>query len=184
MTVSGVDVRDLSLKWLRSHIGLVSQEPVLFNTTIAKNISFGKEGATLEEIQESARKANAHSFISDLPDGYNTIVGERGMTLSGGQKQRIAIARAIISNPKILLLDEATSALDTQSEQIVQKSLDQALKGCTTLIIAHRLSTIQNADRIIVVENGDIVEEGIHSELMEKRGVYHELVTLQVINMH
>ena len=178
--VGGRDVRTLNIKWLRQHIGVVSQEPVLFDTTIAQNILYGKEGATEEEMKQAAINANAHDFISKLPDGYNTLVGEGGTQLSGGQKQRVAIARALIRDPKILLLDEATSALDTESESIVQQALDRASAGRTTIVIAHRLSTIQNADVIASVDNGIVVEMGSHSELMAKGGLYYELVTAQV----
>ena len=178
--VGGRDIRTLNIKWLRGNIGVVSQEPVLFDTTIAQNIMYGKEGATEEEMKEAAINANAHDFISKLPDGYNTLVGEAGTQLSGGQKQRVAIARALIRDPKILLLDEATSALDTESESIVQQALDRARTGRTTIVIAHRLSTIQNADVIASVEDGRVVEMGTHSELMDKGGLYYELVTAQV----
>ena len=178
--VGGKDVRSLNVKWLRQHIGVVSQEPVLFDTTIAENILYGKEGATTEEVKDAAKNANAHDFISKLPDGYNTFVGEGGTQLSGGQKQRIAIARALIRDPKILLLDEATSALDTESESIVQQALDNALTGRTTIVIAHRLSTIQNADVIASIQDGRVVEMGNHLELMDKEGLYYELVTAQV----
>ena len=175
-----MNIKELNLKWLRSHIGVVSQEPVLFDTTIAENIRYGKEDATMEEIQEAAKNANAHNFIMDLPKGYDTLVGEGGTQMSGGQKQRIAIARALVSNPKILLLDEATSALDTESESIVQEALDRAREGRTTIVIAHRLSTIQNADIIVSVEDGHVVETGSHSELMSNKGLYYDLVTAQV----
>ena len=158
---------------------MVSQEPVLFNISIAENIGYGKEGATKEEIEAAAETANAHDFIMDLPDGYDTIVGEGGSHISGGQKQRIAIARALVSNPKILLLDEATSALDTKSEKLVQQALDKAREGRTTFIIAHRLSTIQTADVIVGIDKGRVVEMGTHSELMEKQGLYHGLVMSQ-----
>ena len=178
--VGGKDVRSLNVKWLRQHIGVVSQEPVLFDTTIAENILYGKEGATIEEMKDAAKNANAHDFISKLPNGYDTFVGEGGTQLSGGQKQRIAIARALIRDPKILLLDEATSALDTESESIVQQALDNARTGRTAIVIAHRLSTIQNADVIASIESGKVFEKGTHLELMDKEGLYHELVTAQV----
>ncbi|CAF5150472.1 unnamed protein product, partial [Rotaria magnacalcarata] len=144
----------------RERIGVVSQEPILFQTTIRENIRFGKTNATQEEIEQAAKMANAHDFINDLPQKYETLVGERGAQLSGGQKQRIAIARALIRNPRILLLDEATSALDRESERIVQDALDRASRGRTTIVIAHRLSTIVNASKIIVLNAGSVVEEG------------------------
>ena len=152
--IDGNDVKDLHLGWLRSQIGVVGQEPVLFGTTIGENIRYGRSGVTQDEIEKAAIKAHAHDFISRLPLKYDTMVGERGAQLSGGQKQRIAIARALVRNPKILLLDEATSALDNQSEAVVQKALDNARKGRTTIIVAHRLTTIRNADRIIVIKDG------------------------------
>ena len=173
-------MKELNLKWLRSQIGVVSQEPVLFDTTIAENICYGREDATMEDIIEAAKNANAHNFISKLPDGYDTDVGEGGTQLSGGQKQRIAIARALVSNPRILLLDEATSALDTESEAIVQEALDKARKGRTTIVIAHRLSTIQTADLIAAIDGGRVVEMGSHEQLMDKKGLYFDLVTAQV----
>ncbi|XP_031432823.1 ATP-dependent translocase ABCB1 [Clupea harengus] len=179
VTLDGHDIRSLNVKWLRENMGIVSQEPVLFATTIAENIRYGREEATDEDIERAAREANAYDFISKLPDKLNTLVGERGAQLSGGQKQRIAIARALVKNPKILLLDEATSALDTQSESIVQAALDRARAGRTTIIIAHRLSTIRTADMIAGFSNGAIVELGDHKELMAKKGVYYSLVTQQ-----
>ncbi|MCO5594158.1 hypothetical protein L7F22_048181 [Adiantum nelumboides] len=179
--IDGVDIRTLQLSWLRSQIGLVNQEPALFATTILGNILYGKGDATMEEVEAAAKAANAHSFISELPNGYNTKVGDRGVTLSGGQRQRVAIARAMLKNPKILLLDEATSALDAASERVVQDALDRLMVGRTTIIIAHRLSTIQNVDSIGVVQTGQIVEVGTHDELMAKGelGAYSTLVKLQ-----
>ena len=171
----------MNISWLRNQIGIVSQEPVLFNVSVAENISYGKEGATMREIVLAAKVANAHDFISSLPDGYNTVVGEGGAQLSGGQKQRIAIARVLVRDPKILLLDEATSALDTESEKYVQKALDNAREGRTTIIIAHRLSTIQTADIIIGIDKGYVVEMGSHNELMKSEGLYYKLVMNQMI---
>ncbi|KAL3833184.1 hypothetical protein ACJIZ3_007920 [Penstemon smallii] len=176
----GVSIDKLQLKWLRSQMGLVSQEPALFATTIKENILFGKEDASFEEVVEAAKASNAHNFISQLPQGYDTQVGERGVQMSGGQKQRIAIARAIIKAPKILLLDEATSALDSESERVVQEALDKAAMGRTTITIAHRLSTIRNADLIAVVQNGQVMEIGSHDDLIEDdRGLYTSLIRLQ-----
>ncbi|NXA74523.1 MDR1 protein, partial [Thryothorus ludovicianus] len=180
ITLDGRDIRTLNTKWLRENIGIVSQEPVLFATTIAENIRYGREDISDAEIEQAAKEANAFDFISKLPDKFNTLVGERGAQLSGGQKQRIAIARALARNPKILLLDEATSALDTQSESIVQAALDKARAGRTTIVIAHRLSTIRTADTIAGFERGVVVEQGTHSELMLQKGVYYSLVMQQV----
>ncbi|KAI3722358.1 hypothetical protein L2E82_33394 [Cichorium intybus] len=178
--VDGVRIDKLQLKWLRSQMGLVSQEPALFATTIKENILFGKEDAAMEEVIEAAKASNAHNFISQLPQTYDTQVGERGVQMSGGQKQRIAIARAIIKSPRILLLDEATSALDTESERVVQDALDRASVGRTTIVIAHRLSTIRNADVIVVVQNGQVVESGSHADLIQlENGFYTSLVRLQ-----
>ncbi|NXG33987.1 MDR1 protein, partial [Dromaius novaehollandiae] len=181
VTLDGQDIRTLNVKWLRENIGIVSQEPVLFATTIAENIRYGREDISDAEIEQAAKEANAFDFISRLPDKFNTMVGERGAQLSGGQKQRIAIARALARNPKILLLDEATSALDTQSESIVQAALDKARNGRTTIVIAHRLSTIRTADTIAAFEKGVVVEQGTHSELMLQKGVYYSLVMQQVM---
>ncbi|XP_073286737.1 ABC transporter B family member 15-like [Primulina huaijiensis] len=181
--VDGVAIDKLQLKWLRSQMGLVSQEPALFATTIKENILFGKENASMEEVAEAAKASNAHNFITQLPQGYDTQVGERGVQMSGGQKQRIAIARAIIKAPKILLLDEATSALDSESERVVQEALDKAAVGRTTIIIAHRLSTIRNVDLIAVVQNGHVHEIGSHDELIgDRNGIYTTLVRLQQTN--
>uniref|UniRef100_A0AAR2LWP2 ABC-type xenobiotic transporter n=1 Tax=Pygocentrus nattereri TaxID=42514 RepID=A0AAR2LWP2_PYGNA len=179
VTLDGRDIRSLNVRWLRENMGIVSQEPVLFGTTIAENIRYGREDATEEDIEQAVREANAYEFISKLPDKLNTMVGERGAQLSGGQKQRIAIARALIKNPKILLLDEATSALDTQSESVVQAALDKARAGRTTIVIAHRLSTIRSADVIAGFKDGQVVEQGTHRELMNKKGVYYSLVMQQ-----
>ncbi|KAK1382175.1 ABC transporter domain-containing protein [Heracleum sosnowskyi] len=180
--LDGVELQTLNLNWLRQQIGLVGQEPVLFNETIRDNIAYGKNGeATEEEIIAATRFSNAHDFISALPQGYNTNVGERGVQLSGGQKQRIAIARAIIKDPRILLLDEATSALDTESERIVQDALDRVMENRTTVMVAHRLGTIKGADIIVVVKNGVIAEKGNHNSLVSiPNGVYASLVALQM----
>ncbi|CAB3983659.1 Multidrug resistance 1 [Paramuricea clavata] len=181
LLIDGIEVKAFNLKWLRQHIGVVSQEPVLFATTVAENIRYGRDDATQEEIEEAAKMANAHDFISAMPKGYKTLCGERGAQMSGGQKQRIAIARALIRNPTILLLDEATSALDTESESIVQEALDKAGEGRTTFVIAHRLSTVRDADMIVAVKDGAVAEIGTHDELMEKDGVYKKLVLQQTM---
>ncbi|XP_031256408.1 ABC transporter B family member 2-like [Pistacia vera] len=178
--IDGIDIRKLNLKSLRKHIALVQQEPALFATSIYENILYGKEGATEAEVIEAAKLANAHTFISALPEGYSTKVGERGVQLSGGQKQRVAIARAVLKNPEILLLDEATSALDLESERVVQQALERLMQNRTTVIVAHRLSTIKNADQISVLQNGKIIEKGTHSSLIEnKDGAYFKLINLQ-----
>ncbi|EFA76461.1 hypothetical protein PPL_10227 [Heterostelium album PN500] len=177
--MDGVNIKDINVKCLRQNIGLVSQEPTLFGVSIADNIRYGNENASMEQIIEAAKTANAHDFISALPEGYDTQVGEKGVQMSGGQKQRIAIARAMIKNPKILLLDEATSALDTQNEHLVQQAIDKLMVGRTTIVIAHRLTTIQDADVIAVVRGGAIVEQGTHSELLAMNGVYTALVQRQ-----
>ncbi|MED6126995.1 hypothetical protein PIB30_083852 [Stylosanthes scabra] len=181
--LDGYDIKMLELKWLRSQMGLVNQEPILFATSIRENILFGKEGASMEAVISAAKAANAHDFIVKLPNGYETQVGQLGAQLSGGQKQRIAIARALIRNPKILLLDEATSALDSQSERIVQEALDLASRGRTTIIVAHRLSTIRNADSIVVLQSGRVLESGSHDELLKlnngQGGAYSKMLKLQ-----
>ncbi|KAK4348483.1 hypothetical protein RND71_031238 [Anisodus tanguticus] len=181
LLLDGNDIKTLKLKWLRQQIGLVSQEPALFATSIKENILLGRPDATQIEIEEAARVANAHSFIIKLPDGFDTQVGERGLQLSGGQKQRIAIARAMLKNPAILLLDEATSALDSESEKLVQEALDRFMIGRTTLVIAHRLSTIRKADLVAVVQQGSVSEIGSHDELMSKgeNGMYAKLIKMQ-----
>ncbi len=174
--IDGVDVRDYDVKWLRRQIGLVLQEPYLFHGTIAENIRYGKPDASEKEIIAAAKAANAHDFIVGFPDGYDTMVGERGQSLSGGERQRISIARAILHNPRILILDEATSSVDTETEKQIQQALDRLVEGRTTFAIAHRLSTLQAADRLVVLEKGKIVEQGLHSELLDiKDGVYAKL---------
>uniref|UniRef100_A0A2K6S200 Phosphatidylcholine translocator ABCB4 n=2 Tax=Saimiri boliviensis boliviensis TaxID=39432 RepID=A0A2K6S200_SAIBB len=179
INIDGQDIRNFNVSYLREIIGVVNQEPVLFSTTIAENIRYGRGNVTMDEIKKAVKEANAYEFIMKLPQKFDTLVGERGAQLSGGQKQRIAIARALVRNPKILLLDEATSALDTESEAEVQAALDKAREGRTTIVIAHRLSTVRNADVIAGFEDGVIVEQGSHSELMKKEGVYFKLVNMQ-----
>ncbi|XP_053570110.1 ATP-binding cassette sub-family B member 5 [Bombina bombina] len=183
IAVDDQDIRSLNVRHYREFIGVVSQEPILFGTTISHNIKYGRDNVTDEEIEKAAKEANAYDFIMTLPDKFETLVGERGAQLSGGQKQRIAIARALVRNPKILLLDEATSALDTESESVVQAALDKASKGRTTIVIAHRLSTVWAADVIVVIENGAVAEQGTHAELMEKNGIYHTLATAQAVHI-
>lgn len=181
ITIDGQDIRNLNTRYLREMIGVVSQEPILFDTTIAENIRYGREDVTMDEVVQATKEANAYNFIMKLPDKFDTLVGERGTQLSGGQKQRIAIARALVRNPKILLLDEATSALDTESEAVVQAALDKAREGRTTIVIAHRLSTVRNADIISGFSDGTISEQGTHAELMKTEGVYYKLVTMQTV---
>ncbi|GMS99753.1 hypothetical protein PENTCL1PPCAC_21928 [Pristionchus entomophagus] len=180
--VDGHEVRSLNLQWLRQHIGIVQQEPILFNDTIADNLRLGNPDMNTEDMERVCRMANAHDFVSRLPKGYETHIGDGGVQLSGGQKQRIAIARTLARNPKILLLDEATSALDAESESIVQQALDNASVGRTTIMIAHRLSTVRNADKIVVFEKGEILEMGTHDGLLAKGGRYYELVNAQKID--
>jgi len=177
--INGVDIRDLTLRSLRAGIGLVTQDTFLFNDSVAWNIAYAKPDATREEIEAAARMAHAHTFIMAMEQGYDTVVGERGVRLSGGQRQRLAIARAMLRNPPLLILDEATSALDTESERLVQDALNAAMQGRTVFAIAHRLSTIMSADRIIVLDQGRIVEQGHHQELIDAGGVYRRLYDLQ-----
>ncbi|PWD97623.1 ABC transporter ATP-binding protein [Marinilabilia rubra] len=178
--IDGIDVKDLKIHDLRNLMGNVNQDAILFNDTIYNNIAFGVDDATPEKVEEAARVANAHEFISSFTHGYNTLVGDRGGRLSGGQRQRISIARAVLKNPPVLILDEATSALDTESEKLVQEALEKLMANRTSIVIAHRLSTVRNADRIHVFQDGEIVETGTHDELVEKGGVYQKLNELQM----
>jgi ATP-binding cassette subfamily B protein len=177
--VDGVPLRELDPRELRRRIALVPQEPVTFAASVAENIRYGRPEASEEEVRQAAVLAAAHDFITALPQGYDTQIGERGVTLSGGQRQRIAIARAILKNAPILLLDEATSALDAESERAVQSALDRLMRGRTTLVIAHRLATVRQADRILVFDHGRVVEEGTHERLVQRGGLYARLAALQ-----
>ena len=179
LLIDGTDIREYSIPQLRSHIGIVSQDTILFNDTVFGNIAFGCQNATRQQVEEAAKIANAHDFIMQLDNGYQTNIGDCGDRLSGGQKQRICIARAILSNPDILILDEATSALDTESERLVQDALNRVLTNRTAIVIAHRLSTIAGADNIIVLDHGHIVETGNHQQLMAQNGLYKKLVDMQ-----
>ncbi len=179
--LDGQELRSLDPEWLRQQVGTVAQEPMLFASSIADNIRYGRMDATDAEVETAARAANAHDFISRFPEGYRTLVGERGVQLSGGQKQRIAIARAVLKNPRLLVLDEATSALDAESEHLVQEALERLMKGRTTLIIAHRLSTVIGADRVLVMEGGTVVQSGNHAALMSQDGLYRRLVERQFV---
>ncbi len=181
--IDDTPLKEVSLHSYWSQIGFVPQETLMFGGAIKENIEYAKQGATEEEIVAAAKAANAHNFIMDCPEGYQTIVGEKGIRLSAGQRQRIAIARTILKNPRLLILDEATSALDNESELLIQEALERLMKGRTTFVIAHRLSTIHNADKIIVIDKGKIVESGTHQELMEKKGLYHRLYTLKSLQM-
>ena len=180
--IDGRDLRELDPGLIREQVGVVSQEPILFATTIAENIRYGRPTASAAEVEAAARAANAHDFISTFPEGYSTMVGERGVRLSGGQKQRVAIARAILKDPRVLVLDEATSALDSESEHLVQEALDRLMQGRTTLIIAHRLSTVVGADRVLVLDGGKVAQQGPHAELVAIPGLYRRLVERQFAN--
>jgi len=177
--IDGVSLKDLEIESLRKQIGVVTQESILFNDTIENNIAFGLENIDKQKVIEAAKVANAHEFILQQPNGYQTNIGDRGGKLSGGQRQRISIARAILKNPPILILDEATSALDTESERLVQDALNNLMKNRTSIVIAHRLSTIVNADEIIVINKGELAEKGSHKELLEKDGIYKKLFDMQ-----
>jgi len=180
ITIDGVDIRDYKLQGLRRQFGFVLQDTVLFRETIRENIAYGRPDATVEEIVEAAQLANAHEFIAKMPDGYETVVGERGMTLSGGQRQRLGIARALVRNSPLLVLDEPTSALDNQAEERVMEALERLMKGRTAVMIAHRLSTLRAADKVIVLNEGSICEEGSHEHLLSLGGVYAGLHRDQV----
>jgi ATP-binding cassette subfamily B protein len=179
--LDGKDLKELDPEWLRQQIGVVAQEPLLFSSSIMDNIRYGRAGASDAEVEAAARAANAHDFVSRFPEGYKTLVGERGVQLSGGQKQRVAIARAVLKDPRLLILDEATSALDAESEHLVKDALDRLMKGRTTLIIAHRLSTVKGADRVLVLDGGRVVQSGNHSALMGQDGLYKRLVERQFV---
>jgi subfamily B ATP-binding cassette protein MsbA len=179
IAIDGVNIKSVTKHSLRSLMGIVTQESVLFNDTVMGNLLLGVDDKTEEDVIAAAKVANAHEFIVKLPDGYNTNIGDSGNKLSGGQKQRLSIARAVLSNPDILILDEATSALDTESEKLVQEALEHLMQNRTSIVIAHRLSTIQNADIIVVMKEGKIVEVGKHNELMSKEGAYNKLIKLQ-----
>ena len=180
--IDGIDIKKFTKKSLRSQIGLVTQDSILFNNSIKNNLLIGNENATNDEIIEALKVANAWEFVKELPGGIDSNIGDAGNSLSGGQKQRLSIARAVLKNAPIMILDEATSALDTESERLVQEALENMMKNRTSIVIAHRLSTIQNADQIIVMKQGEIVEQGKHQELLDKKGMYHKLVLMQSLD--
>ena len=180
--MDGIDIRDIDLEFYRSQIGYVQQEPMMFHDSIYNNISYGSEGAHVEEVIHAAEVANAHEFIARLPDAYDTVLGERGVGLSGGERQRLSIARAVLRNPSILFLDEATASVDSETESQIQDAIDRLIRGRTTLMIAHRLSTLRKANKIIVVDKGEILEMGSPEELMEKKGKYYKLVQIQTMS--
>jgi ATP-binding cassette subfamily B protein len=181
LLLDGHDLRELDVGFLRRQIGTVAQEPILFSTSVEENIRYGRPGASRAEVVAAARAANAHAFVEKFPQGYETLVGERGVQLSGGQKQRVAIARAVLKDPRILVLDEATSALDAESEHLVKEALERLMRGRTTLIIAHRLSTVKDADRVVVLDGGRIVQSGPHAALLREDGLYRRLVEKQFV---
>ena len=180
--IDNKDIREFKMESLRSQMSIVTQEIILFNDTVFNNIALGHPEAKLEDVIKAARIANAHEFITQTEQGYYTVIGDRGIRLSGGQRQRLSIARAVFKNPSILILDEATSALDTESEQSVQHALDNLMEGRTTLVIAHRLSTIKDADEILIMQDGEIIERGNHFDLLRKEGTYRKLTQLQKIS--
>jgi len=179
ITLDGTDLKALDVASLRQLLGIVTQETILFNDTVRNNIAYGVEGAGHSDVEAAARAAMAHGFIEEMPDGYDTVIGERGVKISGGQRQRLAIARAILKNPPILLFDEATSSLDTESERLVQDAIEHLMKGRTVLVVAHRLSTVRNADSIVALDGGRVVEAGTHDELMARGGLYRHLHDMQ-----
>jgi len=176
-----VDLRDVTVASLRGQLGVVTQETILFHDTVRNNIAYGLADAGPEAVEAAARAAHAHEFISRMPQGYDTVIGERGVKISGGERQRLAIARALLRNPPLLLLDEATSSLDTESERLVQAALERLMHDRTVLVIAHRLSTVQHADRIVVLERGQVVADGTHDQLMSQDGIYRKLYNLQFV---
>ena len=181
ITLDGTDIRDVTLESLRSNVGIAMQDVFLFSGTIADNIAYGKPGSTREDVERASRIAQLHDYVVDLPDGYETWVGERGITLSGGQRQRLAIARTILLDPPILVLDDSTSSIDAGTEHLLRQALESVMKGRTTFVIAHRLSTVRHADQILVLDNGSIAEQGTHDELVQRKGLYRQLYELQLL---